>query len=273
MTGNEIFKKYWEGLLTVSHDVKDVSDAAVALALRLAIADGVTVGRSIEGLEAVTLRQRIERKDAQLLDLQTALDLTTREADGLRQQVMQLDADAASLLRQVRELEAWKTVAIECNGQAATPSSSPIVVLTDFGAPGAGVTLPAAAPSLPIAAAPAPDGATARTSASSVSTNGMGAPASVSWWNDLDTESNDWRISLDAGRRKFRDLPKAQRLTLAQAFLRGLALTHGGTAAGMPGMADYDDQKPEWMPTGSSLTKTFNCGWSELLDVRQVAEP
>ncbi len=269
MTGDEIFKKYWMGLLAVSGDVEEVSDAAVALALRLAIADGVTVGRSIEALEAVTLRQKLERKDSMLLDLQAALDQATDEAAGLRQQVMQLDADAAGLLRQVRELEAWKTLTIERSGQAAT--STPIAASTDSGAPAAGVMLPAAAPSPPMAAAPAPDGSG---SASSASTNGHAAPlvalaARSSWWNSLDPETNDWRISLQAGRRKFRDLPKTQRLLLVQAFLRRLAENHEGHA---PSMADYDASRPDWMPLASGLTKTFACGWSELLDLRHAPE-
>lgn len=264
MTGDEIFQKYWKALLTVSSDVKEVSDAAVALALLLAVADGVSVGRSIAGHDAAVLQQRLERKDALLLDLQAALDRSAAEVDGLRQQVVNVDADAADLLRQVRELEAWKTLQwAQANGQS---TSSPTPASTDSGAPGVDATLPAVAPLPPIAAQPArsANGAGGTSSASSV-------PAE--WWVNLDAESNDWRISLDAGRRKFRDLPKAQRLLLVQAFLRPLAATHGGMVSGMPGMADYDDHRPQWMPSGSGLTKTFGCGWGELLDLREVAEP
>lgn len=224
MTGDEIFKKYWDGLLAVSGDVTEVSDACVALALRLAIADGVTVGRSIEALEAVTLRQRIERKESMLLDLQAALDQATDEAAGLRQQVMQLDADAAGLLRQVRELEAWKTAA------SAAATSTPIAASTDSGAPAAGATLPAWAPSPPMAAAPAPDDPG---SASSVSTNGHAAPRVAlavrpRWWNSLDPETEDWRISLEAGRRKFRDCQRCSGCCSCRRFCGGWRRTMTG---------------------------------------------
>ncbi len=269
MTGDEIFKKYWEALTTVADDVEQVSADAVALTLRLAIGDGVTVGRSIAGLEAVTLRQKLERKDEMLLDLQAALDRAGAEVDGLREQVMKMDADAAELLRQVRELEAWKTRHWEGNGQS---TSSPTPASTDSGAPGVAATLPAVAPLPLIAALPARSthGAGDTSSASSVFVNrSRGAVLlQAPWWTALDAESNDWRISLDAGRRKFREVPKTTRLAIVQAFLRSLA-----TAQGAPSMADYEDHRPQWMPTGSSLTKTFGCGWNELLDLREVAEP
>lgn len=223
MTNEDVFQKYWQAPLTVSGDVTEVSDATVALALRLAVQDAYNAGAEVysDMADSASLNQALQNAldqvdrlreernvqpdqryheylQAQISRLNewlaekapafyrettdtatavlAAIDALQGVVAEYREQLAQMDADNAGLLRQVRELEAWKTVAIECNGQAATLSSSPIVASTDFGAPGAGVTLPAPVASPPIAAAPAPDGATARTSASSVSTNGPRGP-------------------------------------------------------------------------------------------------
>lgn len=83
----------------------------------------------------------------------------------------------------------------------------------------------------------------------------------VDWWADLDPETNDYRISLDAGRRKFREVPKQQRLLLVQAFARHIG---GGV---LPRQLEFDTYKPDWMPGGGGLAVTFCCNWSELLTI------
>lgn len=89
-------------------------------------------------------------------------------------------------------------------------------------------------------------------------TNGTGA---ATWWANLDDETNDWRISLDAGRRTFRQLSRRTRLLLGRA----VAL-HIGNGQ-MPKQADFDAGRPAWMPTATSLCGTFGCTWYELPDL------
>lgn len=90
--------------------------------------------------------------------------------------------------------------------------------------------------------------------------NGTGATAEApQWWSALDDETNDYRISLEHGRRKFREVPKPARLLLAQAFARSI-----GSGA-LPKQSEFDAHKPDWMPGGGGLVTTFGCSWSELL--------
>lgn len=96
-------------------------------------------------------------------------------------------------------------------------------------------------------------------------------PAPSDWHAFLDDEANDWRISLDAGRRRFGDIPKLARLHIIQAILRGTQIDTGNTAA-MPTMADYDAVRPDWAPGSTGLTRTFGCGWRDILDLTEVAE-
>lgn len=92
--------------------------------------------------------------------------------------------------------------------------------------------------------------------------NGAESPADApAWWFYLDAETNDWRISLDAGRRTFRQVPKAQRLLLAQAVARHVG---GGK---LPKRTDFDLGKPDWMPGGGGLAQAFGFNWAELLTV------
>lgn len=83
----------------------------------------------------------------------------------------------------------------------------------------------------------------------------------VDWWASLDPETNDYRISLDAGRRKFREVPKQQRLLLVQAVARHIG---GGQ---LPRQLEFDTHKPDWMPGGGGLAVTFCCNWSEMLTI------
>lgn len=96
-------------------------------------------------------------------------------------------------------------------------------------------------------------------------------PAPTDWHVFLDEEANDWRISLDAGRRRFADIPKLARLRIIQAILRGTQIDTGNTAA-MPTMADYDAVRPPWAPVASGVAKTFGCGWRDVLDLTEVPE-
>ncbi len=96
-------------------------------------------------------------------------------------------------------------------------------------------------------------------------------PAPTDWHVFLDDEADDWRISLDAGRRRFGDIPKIARLHIIQALLRGTQIDTGNTAA-MPTMADYDAVRPDWAPGSTGLTRTFGCGWRDILDLTEVAE-
>lgn len=234
MINEEIYTKYADALFAIGREDGQLQGQAVSLALRLAIADGVTAGRSLAAEEAATLRQKIERKEHLLLDLQAVLDAATSERDGLRQQLMQMDADAAELSARLSAAEhGWAAAQADADRLALQVVQQPIVIHSN----GTGAA---------VAPTPAHDAA---------------------WWADLDSETNDYRISLEAGRRTFRQISKERRLLLAQAVARHI----GGGA--LPLQQEFDAGKPDWMPGGGGLVKSFGITWSELLDLREIAEP
>ena len=78
-------------------------------------------------------------------------------------------------------------------------------------------------------------------------------------WSTLSVQADDFRISVDAGRRNWRQVPKEIRLELIQCVLA----QH--TPDGEPmTMAYFDGLKPMWMATASSNPTVFGCTWREL---------
>lgn len=263
MNIDDIQAKYMTALSAITADGGWVEWPAVRLALRLAIADGYAAGGALaDDLAAIVASQAqakpepgpdqrvVEHAFNQIARLNEWLeqhrhdlywegDLDTAQAvlaalaslqaerEALRQQMVQMDADEAGLRRQLVELPREVDRLTRQN-----------VIATD-------------------------------TFNSLAHTNGAAAVGHVSnvteprvdWWADLDEETNDYRISLDAGRRKFREVPKPARLLLAQAVARNI----GGGA--LPKQADFDFFKPAWMPGGAGLAVTFGCNWSELLTI------
>jgi hypothetical protein len=156
-------------------------DTAAAVLAELGVRDR----RMIEQSAAIA-DLRISLKDANEDAASARQELTTliAERDGLRQQITQMDADEAGLRRQVVELQR----------EVDRLTRQNVIVTDTFNSLAAEHT----------------NGAAAVGHISNVT------EPPVDWWQHLDPETNDYRISLDAGRRKFREVPKPARLLLAQ---------------------------------------------------------
>ncbi len=186
----------------------------------------------------------IARRDQRVAEYNTALAGAQNEANALREQLAQMDADNAGLTRRCTGLEAVLSDVMQQRDAAQQEidrlTHQNVIAVDAFNS----LREPATA------------------------TNGNGAsPAADSplssntWYQHLDAETDDWRVSIEAGRRTFRQVPKAQRLLLAQAVAKYVG---GGK---LPRQADFDLGKPDWMPGGGGLATAFGCTWSELLTV------
>lgn len=178
-------------------------------------------------------------------DLESARRELTKliaERDGLRQQLAQMDADNAGLTKRCTGLEAVVSDVIQHHDalqqeidRLTRENTIAVDTVNSLLAPATATNGNSASPA---AAAPLP---------------------AATWWSTLDDETNDWRLSLEAGRRTFRQLNKRTRLALAQAVAR-----HVGNGA-MPTQPQFDAAKPNWMPGGGGLAVSFGATWSELL--------
>jgi hypothetical protein len=74
----------------------------------------------------------------------------------------------------------------------------------------------------------------------------------------LSSAAQDYWIGMGRGAHTWRTLPKQIRLEMIQFVLSGPAQGIRMT------MAEFDAQKPVWMPVASSLPKTFGCTWEQL---------
>lgn len=282
MNTDSIFTKYADALLATGEDGK-LHGQAIALALRLAIGDGVNVGRTIAGHEAAVLREKLERQQSGLIDLQAALDdaqedaasarreLTTliAERDGLRQQITQMDANISALATDLRVAESERDTLRELCQAKKENEEMLIQQITQMDADNADLLNKVHQAQGEIDRLTRQNVIATDTfnSLAADRTNGAAAvsnvPAPGDAWADLDPdpETNDYRISLDAGRRKFREVPKRQRLLLAQAIARRIG------AGALPKQSEFDAWKPDWMPGGAGLVTTFGCNWTELLTI------
>lgn len=287
MSTEAIYQKYATEIAKVTGDGSWIDWGVMRLALRLAIADAHDAGlqtcsQMANDLAAITASQekalqnaleqvdqlRAERKsqpdqphyeflmaqvdrlngwleanavDEFFSDTDTAasviavLDRQRQQIDGFGQQLAAMDADYANLLNRLRQAQKEIDRLTQQNTIAVDTVNSllePAAIHTNGNAPA--------------------------------------RPAPTDWHVFLDEEANDWRISLDAGRRRFADIPKLARLRIIQAILRGTQIDTGNTAA-MPTMADYDAVRPAWAPVASGVAKTFGCGWRDVLDLTEVA--
>jgi hypothetical protein len=284
MNADSIYRKYWNALDEASDAGPMFPAAAVRLALHLAIADAYDVGceqaQQPDQRVHERLQSQINRLNEWLADcspahyraatdtataildvindLQAVIaelkelpdnedldsarrELTTliAERDGLRQQLAQMDSDNAGLTRRCTGLEfdvMQQRDALQAEIDRLTRENT--IAVDAFNS----------------LSAPAP------------ATNGNGASQAATptgtWWTGLDDETNDWRVSIEAGRRTFRQLNKQTRLALVQAFAR-----HVGNGL-LPTQAAFDAARPAWMPGGSGLVTTFGCNWAELLTVQ-----
>lgn len=248
-TTEAIFTKFAEALFAIGQEDGQLQGQAIALALRLAVQDAYAAGGALaDDLAAIVasqtaivaerdrLRAQLEEAEQELETRRTVGAAWVEEIDRLREQLAAMDADNARLIASLTASDKIQ----ETLYQAIADRDAEIDRLT-------------------------------RENVIAVDTlnstleqhrNGNGAnPTPAEWWMNLDAKTNDYRISLEHGRRKFREVPKPARLLLAQAFARSI----GGGA--LPKQSEFDAHKPDWMPGGGGLVTTFGCNWSELLAI------
>ena len=259
MNAETIYAKYWTALVEVEA-VMIPADTAVALALNLAVSEAYDAGAALcndmAAIIASQTQQTPDQRQAEADRAQMALiaewlaenapalyysehggygdaiiEAVRRRDDQIAElqgEIAKVDADNADLLRTLKAAhDGWTKAQADADRLALRIAQQP----AEIHANGNGAPL----------AAPTPTDAT--------------------WWANLDDETNDWRISLEAGRRTFRQVPKASRLLLAQAVARSI----GGGA--LPMQHEFDAGKPDWMPGGGGLARSFGIVWSELLTV------
>ncbi len=172
----------------------------------------------------------IERQRTALATYQAEIDRlqedTNVEVAELRQQLAQLDADNAAMIRRNRELaDELKQARLDRQEYAFSGISATI---TDH-PNGTAITI---------------------------------APALINHqipldYSSLSSENVDWCDGLDAGRQQWRSLPKQTRLELVRWIL-----SHNDAMT----MATFDNIRPGWMPTAGTHTKVFNMTWEQLND-------
>lgn len=205
---------------------------AVELALRLALDE---LEQSIPSTPSTPSTELVALQANQLADLQAELERLQTAADAevaeLRQQIAQMDADNAAMIRRNRELVA----ALDIATGAAPAVAKPVAILTNGTINGTAITT-------------APPAAIHHTTLNDFASA------------NLTPENYDWWIGLDAGRHTWRNLPKRNRLDLVR-----YVLSFGPPNAAMK-MVEFDVIRPEWMPTAGTHTKTFNMTWEQLND-------
>lgn len=207
---------------------------AVELALRCALDDLAesipptpsTNDATIAELGSANLR--VMELQADLERLQTAADTEVVE---LRQQLAQLDADNAALIRHNKELV--DSLHISQNGTGLAVGNPPFV-------------------------APNGDAPSPISNQQSTINNSMWTDPNM--LNSLDDISRDWWIGCAAGRHQWRSVPKAIQLQLVRNILSFSPET------GSMKMTDFDAIKPDWMPGSGSHTKTLSLSWQQLND-------
>ena len=167
--------------------------------------------------------------DSAINTLQTLNERNAYQANKigeLTQQLAQLDADNAALIRRNKELsDELKQARLDRQESAFSGISATI---TDH-PNGTAVTI-----------APAP----------------INHQITLDY-SSLSSENVDWCDGLDADRQQWRHLPKRTRLELVRWIL-----SHDAAMT----MAAFDAIRPEWMPTAGSHCKTFNMTWEQLND-------
>ena len=231
-TIDAIYTRHERALMTVGH-ASDIVRFSLRLALEELAATQSGDDATIAELGSANLR--IMELAADLERLQTA---TNAEVAELRQQIAQMDADNAALIRRNKELaeelkktrldylEAGfydeRTAPANGNGARAVPMSIAIPMLPD---------------DVPF----------------------FQQPQSLDL---LDDEAKDWWIGCAAGRHTWRTVPKPVQLRMVRHILSF------GPESGAMKMTEFDAIKPDWMPTATSHTKTLNLSWQQLNDWR-----
>lgn len=261
MSTEAIYQKYINAMQQITGDGTWVDWSAVRLALRLAVQDAHAAGMATCSGVADDLAAIAANQDKALQHALAQVDPLREERNTLIQQLAQLDADNASLTQRLRVLDGVQAGAARLRQEIADLREQ---VIPEYQAELAKATAE-------IDRLTRENGIAVATfnSLREPATNGAGpvaeslpAPLQATWWYDnLDEETNDWRVSIEAGRRTFRQVPKGQRLLLAQAVARAI-----GQGA-LPKQSDFDAGKPHWMPGAGGLAQAFGCNWAELLTV------
>ena len=234
MNSDNILHKYLRHLRRIDTGAIVHMDA-VELAFRLAIEEleeSMAPANTIAELGTANLR--IMELQADLERLQTA---TNVEVADLRQQLAQLDADNAALIRRNKELA--DELHISQNGTGLAIKNPPFVA-HNGDAPSA--------------------------------ISNQQSPISNSMWTDpdmlhlLDDEAKDWWIGVSAGRHTWRTVPKPVQLRMIRHILSF------GPETGSMKMQEFDAIKPNWMPSASSHTQTLKLSWQQLNDFRVELE-
>ena len=207
---------------------------AVELALRLSLEElEESMAPATATAELGSANLRIMELQAELERLQTAANAEVAE---LRQQIAQMDADNAAMIRRNKELaDELQQARLDRQETAFHTNGNFNGAITDH-----------------------PDG-TAITI--------MPAPAvSLTMWNNpellrsLDQETADWWIGVSTGRHQWRTVPKPVQLSMVREVMAASATPGAMT------MREFDAIKPAWMPSAGSHTQTLRLSWAQLND-------
>lgn len=83
-------------------------------------------------------------------------------------------------------------------------------------------------------------------------------------WSSLSEQAQDYRIGLDAGRWKWRDIPRKVRLDLVRCVIRN--------TGEQPTQTQFDAIRPPWMATATSQCAAFGAQWSLLANLDREIE-
>ena len=83
-------------------------------------------------------------------------------------------------------------------------------------------------------------------------------------WSSLSPQAQDYRIGLDAGRWKWRDIPRTVRLDLVRCVIRN--------AGEQPTQAQFDAIRPGWMATATAQCAAFGVLWGILANPQHEIE-
>ena len=200
---------------------------AVNLAFRLALEE------LEESMAPATATAELGSANLRIMELQADLErlqiATNAEVAELRQQIAQMDADNAALIRRNKELT--DALHISANGTGLAIKNPPFV-----------------------------------DPAQSSAISNQQSPVNNSMWYGpdmlklLDDEAADWWIGCAAGRHQWRTVPKPVQLRMVRHILSF------GPETGAMKMTEFDAIKPDWMPGSGSHTKTLNLSWAQLND-------
>ena len=204
-----------------------------------------------DGIERQPLRSCMEAQDAEIQAQRREIQAQRREIERLRINLSEKSDKVTLLERQLAKAESDYDA-------AQTAKAELMQQLSQLDADNAGLTQRLASsvtlPSLPPMA--------------TLTTNDNGnvhqvavaeASADEIDWSTLSPMADDYRISVEDGRRPWRQVPKEFRLELVQCVLG--QKTPDGTPMTM---SFFDFIKPTWIPSANGMPITFGCSWSTL---------